>query len=164
MKPGLSLVDHKAQSSLGPFYQQGLTLIPAWMIIKSIIKCEAKLPTHSWTSTVYHLKLRNTWVISSHTLLEIWLLMFTSLLGLKLIHISKREPWCLTPSLQFRNQRPFPINHFNRKTMFKIFNSHRSWTKSYLYPWLLMANKHSDDDINILQMYNTKTQRVGNLF
>ena len=55
----------------------------------SIIKCEMKLLIHSQTSTVQPLKFGNGQVISSHTLLGMWLLIHA---GLKLIHVSNRGP------------------------------------------------------------------------
>ena len=43
-------------------------------IITPIVKCGMELPIHSQTSTVQQLKFGNGWVISSHLLLDMWLL------------------------------------------------------------------------------------------
>ena len=59
-------------------------------LIISIIKCGMKLLIQSQTSTVQPLKFGNGWVILSYTLLGIYL----SMLGLKFIHVSKRDHCC----------------------------------------------------------------------
>ena len=58
-----------------PFYLHVLTLIPAWISIASILKCGMKSFTHSQTSTVALLKFGNGYIVSSHTLLCMWLLL-----------------------------------------------------------------------------------------
>ena len=54
--------------SRGPFYQHGLTLIPAWIIYHMPVKFGIQLRIHSQTSTVTQLKFGNGLVISSHTI------------------------------------------------------------------------------------------------
>ena len=51
-----------------------------------------KLLIHTQTSTVQPLKIGNEYVISSHTLSGMWLLIHA---GIKVNHVSKRCPWCL---------------------------------------------------------------------
>ena len=58
----------------GPFYQHGLTLIPAWMNNFIHYKCGMKLFIHSQTLAVAPLKFGNGYVISSHILPRMWLL------------------------------------------------------------------------------------------
>ena len=57
----------------GPFYWYGVTLIPAWKCNYIRIICEMKFLIHSQTSMVQLVKLGDGYMISSHTLLWIWL-------------------------------------------------------------------------------------------
>ena len=58
----------------GPFYYNGLTLVPTWIsnYINYKMRDEITWP-FTQTSTVQPLKLGNAYVISSHTLLGMWL-------------------------------------------------------------------------------------------
>ena len=68
-----------------PFYQRGLSFIVAWAFI---IKCGMKLLIHSQISMVQQSNFRTWCVVSSHTILGMWLLV---ILVLMIIHISKGE-------------------------------------------------------------------------
>ena len=57
-----------------PVPQAGFSAKPIIPWLKPIIKCGGKLLIHSQTSTVQPLKFGNGLVISSHTLLGMWLL------------------------------------------------------------------------------------------
>ena len=79
----LSLIRHyhsKQPTVRGPFDNHVKTLIPAW--ISNYTRYGMKLLIHSQTSMVQPLRFGNGYVISSHMLLGMWLL----------IHISKRGP------------------------------------------------------------------------
>ena len=68
---GLILDEKRSIDHLDCFWLHESTLIP---VITSIIKCGMKLLIHSQTSTLLPLKFRNGRIISSYSLLYMWLL------------------------------------------------------------------------------------------
>ena len=75
--------------NLGPLCQHGLTLIPEWMNnyiqITSIVMLGMKLIIHTQTPNVYQMTFVNRWVISSHTLLSMLLLIHIGIID----HVSR---------------------------------------------------------------------------
>ena len=82
--------------SWGPFYLYQLTLIPAWISNHGHCKMWGEILIHCQTSMVVPLKFGNGWINLFHTFDNGC--NHLSMLGLKLNHVSKRDPWwVLTP-------------------------------------------------------------------
>ena len=63
--------------------------------------CGMQLLIHSQTSTFAPLKFGNVQVISSHTLLDMWLRDYLSMMRIQLIYINKRDPGCIYAGTDF---------------------------------------------------------------
>ena len=83
----------------GSFCLYGLISISAW-ISNHPLKCGMKQLIHSQTSMFAPLKCGNGWVILSRTLYWMYV---QSILGLRLIYVSKRGPGRYKPNLELVN-------------------------------------------------------------
>ena len=119
-------------AAMGPSCWCGLTLIQYGSVITSIIKCKMKLHILSQTSTVQSLKLRNGWVIPSHTLLGMWLLIHAGI---------KVDPFkCLytRSAMMLRDTCPVLLNVDHRKLIGNYKNCTNFEQKSWLVLWTIL--------------------------
>ena len=98
-----STICGKGNAICGPFNGHGLTAIPAWISNYIIIKHGLKLLIHSQTSTV---QLRSLGIDKWFNCIHYWAHNYPFMLGLKLIHVSKRDPGLLGTNPLFNSLRP----------------------------------------------------------
>ena len=90
----------------GQFSQHDLTIIPAWISDYINDKVWGQIINHSQTLTVAPLKFGNWIVVSSYIY---WACNYWSMRGLKLIHISKRDPCHTKTMMTSSNENIFRV-------------------------------------------------------